>query len=163
MSSDITLSDLIPTIREVVNAGNEATFIPNGKSMRPFLEGGRDKIVLVKASFPLKKYDVPLYVRDDGSIVLHRVIKVTNTTDGPLYFFRGDNTWETEEGITNKHIVAMVSKFCRKGKWHSVKDKGYLFYCAFWCKTFSVRKFLFLSLSLFKRAVRKFIRIIKNK
>ncbi len=163
MSSDITLNDLIPTIREVVDAGNEATFIPNGKSMRPFLKGGRDKIVLVKAQFPLKKYDVPLYVREDGAIVLHRVIKVTNTKDGCLYFFRGDNTWETEEGITNENIVAVVSRFCRKGKWYSVKDKGYLFYSAFWCKTFPLRKFLFLTVSLFKRAVRKFIRIIKNK
>lgn len=163
MPSSITLNDLIPTIKEVVNSGNEATFVPNGESMKPFLHGGKDTIILKKPEFPLNKYDIPLYVRQNGTVVLHRIVKVKDTEKGRLYFLRGDNTWALEEGISAENIVAVVSKFRRKGKWYSVQDKNYRFYSVFWCKIFPIRKFIFFFITLPPRAVRKMARIIKHK
>lgn len=142
MSNQITLSDLIPTIREVVSRGQEATFIPYGISMKPMLTGGRDEIILIKPKFPLKPYDLPLYVRKNGMVVLHRVIRLNNKNGKCEYIMRGDNTWEDEYGIFEEDIVAVVSRFRRNGKWISADNSIYRFYAKWWHKCFGVRKLL---------------------
>ena len=48
-----------------------------GRSMEPMLKQGRDRVVIVPPVFPLKKYDIPLYKRDSGQYVLHRIINIT--------------------------------------------------------------------------------------
>ncbi len=140
MSSNITLRDLITTISEVVSRGQEATFIPHGNSMKPMLSNGRDEIILVKPTFPLKKYDLPLYLRQNGTVVLHRVVGIRTTDRGTEYILRGDNTYENEYGIRDKDVVAVVSRFCRRGKWVAVSDMSYRLYVRLWCGCFSLRK-----------------------
>lgn len=160
MPNNITIRDLIPTIKEVVDNGSEATFIPHGVSMQPMLYGGRDEIILVKPKFPLNKYDIPLYLRKNGTVVLHRIVKVTDTENGRRYFMRGDNTWELEEGIEEKDMVAVVSRFCRKGKWYSAQSRSYRLYSVLWCKLFPLRKAADFLCRLPFRAARKLKRMI---
>ena len=156
MPNNITLHDLIPTIKEVVDAGGEATFVPNGRSMKPMLYGGRDKIILKKPNFPLNKYDVPLYVRADGTVVLHRIVKVLDGENGRQYFMRGDNTWPLEKDIKEENIVAVLSRFCRKGKWYNADDKRHIAYAKMHCFLFPLRFFVFRCFDFLARQLKSF-------
>jgi len=162
LSSNIPLPHLIPTIKEVTDMGLEASFTPQGISMRPMLYGGRDEIVLIKPSFPLQKYALPLYLRKNGSVVLHRVIKVEKIDGRNSYTMRGDNTFENESGITDEQIVAVVTRFKRNGVWHSVDEKGYLIYSNVWFLLFPIRRLLKRAFSLCVRIVKKIKAVFKK-
>ena len=60
-----------------------------GNSMYPLIRQGKDVLIIKKCNTRLKKMDVPLYKRESGQYVLHRIIKV-NEND---YVIRGDNTY----------------------------------------------------------------------
>lgn len=162
MSSSISLYDLLPTIKDVVDKGKEVSFTPDGVSMRPMLYGGRDEIVLAKPEFPLKKYDLPLYVRKSGCIVLHRVVKVSLQKGQTLYTMRGDNTYLDEPGITEEQIVAVVTRFRRKGKWYGVTDSKYCSLIRLWCFIYPLRKTLRAIIRLPLRVIRKLKSLIKK-
>ena len=74
MKKNISMSDLLPFIEEAF--GRNTTFkIPiTGTSMNPYLVQGRDFVFIEKPVFPLEIGDIPLYRRDDGTFVLHRVV-----------------------------------------------------------------------------------------
>lgn len=109
-----------------------------GTSMRPLIRQGKD--VMIIKSFDncckLKKMDVPLYKRENGQYVLHRIIKVTK--DG--YVIRGDNTYSNEYGVTDSQILGVLSGVIRNGKEISVNSLGYRVYSYFWLYTYYIRK-----------------------
>lgn len=151
----IQLKELMPIIIEKINNDGSVIFTPNGSSMEPMLKGGRDSVVLSKATKKLKKYDLPLYQRNDGKYVLHRVIKVCKDD---TYTMRGDNQIYNEKGIKEKQIIAVVTSFTRKGKTYSVTSKKYHFYCIFW----GLFRYIRVLVSLFKRCLKKIICIFKK-
>ena len=53
--------------------GREVRFTPKGVSMRPFIEGGRDSVILRKNDV-VEVGDIVLAKLKDGRFVLHRVI-----------------------------------------------------------------------------------------
>ena len=68
-----------------------------GDSMLPILRQGKDLMVISrKPEDRLKKYDVPLYKRDNGQYVLHRILKVRKND----YIICGDNRTHIERNIT---------------------------------------------------------------
>ena len=83
------LAELMPLICEKLEEGREVTFSPHGSSMLPLLKEGRDTVTLAKPAGKLKKYDIPLYRRENGQFVLHRVVRV-----GDTYTCIGDNQFE---------------------------------------------------------------------
>ena len=134
-AAEIELDLLIPMIRERLAEGKSVTFTPYGVSMLPMLRPGRDTVTISPITGRLKKYDVPLYRRDCGKYVLHRVIKVEDT-----YTIVGDNHiwWETD--VRDDQMIAVVTSFCRDGKTISVQSLGYKIYCRFWHHTRFVRR-----------------------
>jgi hypothetical protein len=80
MPHQIANDILIPEMERMLNEGREVLFTPSGVSMRPFIEGGRDSVVLRRPSAPIRRGDILLArsVRQDGSetYVLHRVLRV---------------------------------------------------------------------------------------
>lgn len=109
-----------------------------GTSMRPLIRQGKD--VMIIKSFDncckLKKMDVPLYKRENGQYVLHRIIKVNK--EG--YVIRGDNTYSNEYGVTDSQILGVLSGVIRNGKEISVNSLGYKVYSYFWLYTYYIRK-----------------------
>ena len=83
-----------------------------GDSMLPLIRQGRDLLVIRRQTGRLKKYDVPLYRRDSGQYVLHRVLKVRDND----YVICGDNRWHRETGITDRHILGVLTAIIRDGK-----------------------------------------------
>lgn len=101
-----------------------------GDSMCPLIREGRDKVVISpKPQGRLSKYDVPLYRRDDGKYVLHRIMKVRKND----YLICGDNRYYLEEGIDDHHIIGVMTGIIRNGETLRVSDSRYRLYVVVWC------------------------------
>ena len=114
----------MPMMKEQLAAGKQIRFMPRGISMLPMLRQGIDSVILSPVSGKLKKYDLPLYQRENGKYVLHRIIKA-----GETYTCRGDNQFVNENGIRQNQMIALVTGFTRGEKEYSVTDWKYCFYC----------------------------------
>ena len=121
------LDTLMPLIQESLNNGQSVRFSPRGVSMLPMLRQGIDSVVLSPAPEILKKYDLPLYRRDDGKYILHRIVGA-----GTTYTCVGDNQFQLESGVRRDQILALVTGFYRGGTLHSVNEPAYRLYCRFW-------------------------------
>lgn len=109
-----------------------------GNSMYPLIRQGKDVLIIKKVNTRLKKMDVPLYKRESGQYVLHRIIKV-NEND---YTIRGDNTYYNETGIRDDQILGVLSGVIREGKEISVNSLSYKIYSYFWYYTYYLRKII---------------------
>ena len=134
---EISLEALYPMIRATLDSGKNVTFSPRGTSMLPMLRQGIDTVTLSPLPDTLKKYDLPLYRRDNGQFVLHRIVKVEGT-----YTCCGDNQYVKEPGIRDEQMLALVTSFTHKGKTVPVTHPGYGLYCRFWCMSRPPRHFL---------------------
>ena len=120
------------------------TFIVRGFSMRPFLEDGRDKVVLSPPREP-KIGDVVLAEISEKRYALHRVIKVENG----IYTMRGDGNplWMTEQ-FTQDKIIGIADGFIRKGKEVSTDSRKWKLYSATWNALKPLRRIL---LAIYRR------------
>lgn len=136
----VSLQELYPIIKEKLDNNGTVSLPITGTSMIPLLVWGRDSVDIVSCEKPLL-YDIIFYRRDDGHFVLHRI--VGENENG--YILCGDNQWNLEYGITQGHIVGVVTAITRNGKKFSVKNKAYCNYSKLWCKILPLRKyFLFI-------------------
>lgn len=137
------LKEWMPLIKESLENGKSVRFSPRGISMLPMLRQGIDTVVLSPLPEKLKKYDLPLYQRDDGKYILHRIVKVSDT-----YTCIGDNQFELEPGVRHDQMIALVTGFTRGDKEHHVTEPMYQLYCRVWH---------------YSRPVRSIIRKVKNR
>ena len=135
------------TFEEQLRETGKLIYTNKGDSMMPLIRQDRDLLVIVPAQGRLKKYDVPLYRRDDGKYVLHRILKVRRED----YVICGDNRWKKEYGISDRHIIGVLSAVVRDGKEVSVTDRRYRFYVHLWCGCFPVRAALIRAKDKLKR------------
>ncbi len=119
------MQELLPFIEEALNNNKTFTIPITGTSMLPLLVKGRDTVTIKKCETTLKKGDLPLYRRQDGSFVLHRVVSVE--ADG-TYTMCGDNQFLKEKGIAHTAIIGVVTAITRNGKTFSVDSKKYQLY-----------------------------------
>lgn len=117
----------MPLIRAQLAKGQSVQIGPRGTSMRPLLRQGIDAVVLSPLPEKLKKYDLPLYQRDDGQYVLHRIVKA-----GQTYTCIGDNQFELETGVREDQMIALATAVSRDGRIIRVSAPGYWLYCRFW-------------------------------
>ena len=126
-----------------------------GDSMLPLIRQGKDLVLISeKPEGRLKKYDVPLYKRDNGQYVLHRILKVREND----YVLCGDNRWQKETGISDRQIIGVLTAVIRNGKKLPTTDFRYRLYMHLWCDLFFVRAFLLWCLNNLKRIKRKLCR-----
>ena len=124
----------------------------SGISMYPMLRHRRDMIEVIPVTGPLKKYDVPLYRRSSGKLILHRIIKITR--DGK-YIIRGDNLDFKELDVTDDMIIGVLKGFYRNGKYYNCEtSRKYKFYI-FWMRVFFPVRVVFHKI---KPKLAKFIR-----
>lgn len=127
----------MPLAQQVIASGHAFKLSTTGTSMRPMLYQGDSTVEIVAAPEKLRKYDLPLYRRDNGQYVLHRVVGV-----GETYTCVGDNQFELEHGIRHDQIIGVVKSFTRKGKHWDTAELGYRVYCRFWHYTRLPRRLL---------------------
>ena len=131
------LDNLMPLFRERLEAGQKVKFSPRGVSMLPMLRQGIDCVILSPVPEKLRKYDLPLYRRDDGKYILHRIVKA-----GETYTCVGDNQFQLEHGVRQDQMIALVTAFTRGEKEISVENGGYRLYCRIWHHSRRLRHFL---------------------
>lgn len=135
----------LDTICEIANSGQEVSTVVSGGSMLPFLASGRDYVYLKKTETPPKKGDIVLFLRKDGSYILHRIRFIRK--DG--YYMIGDRQICTEGPITPSQIVAVTVKVRRKGKLITPKSFVWKFYRYIWLHTVKLRPLIFKIRSIF--------------
>lgn len=118
-----------------------------GTSMTPTLYSNRDVVHLVSVdSKPPKKYDIVLFKRTDGTVILHRIIK---TLPNNKLLINGDSQSWTEE-IEASQIIAVVKSYKRNNKNINCDTIGYKINSALWCSTRKIRPVLFKVSKIFK-------------
>lgn len=149
LEKELRLEELMPLIMERLAAGQNVRFSPRGTSMLPMLRQGHDSVVLSPVPERLKKYDLPLYRRDSGQYVLHRIVAV-----GDTYTCIGDNQCELEAGLRHDQMLAVVTAFSRGDREIKVTSLGYRLYCRIWHYSRGFRR-------LFRRAKGWLRRLLK--
>ena len=96
-------------------------FVPRGNSMWPTLKNKGQSVIVVKKQGRLDVFDVALYERADGQIVLHRVLEVTD--DG--YIMCGDSQFKKEH-VSEEAVFGVMTGFYRNRKYIECSDKKYI-------------------------------------
>ena len=148
-TKEVWLEQLMPIIRERLAAGKSVRFSPRGVSMLPMIRQGVDSVLLSPLPPKIKKYDLPLYQRDNGQYVLHRVVKV-----GQTYTCIGDNQFEFETDLRQDQMIAMVTMFTHGKKEIPVDRLSYRIYCRFWHYSRPVRYLLRKGIRWLRRHIR---------
>ena len=100
---------LIPKIADDIRQGYTVTLPLRGFSMRPYLEDGRDKALLVPVTSELRIGDVVLAEISDKRWALHRIGRIAGE-DITLY---GDGNFSPEY-IKRSDVIAIAAGFYRK-------------------------------------------------
>ena len=136
----VEMANLSPLIEEVLHSGGTVELTVTGNSMWPMLHHQVSRVRLAPVG-ELKKGDLPLYRRQNGAYVLHRILAVE--ADGS-YTCCGDNQWHLERGLQRAQMLAVVTEFNRKGeRWVSGNDRLYRLYTQFWMAARPVRRLIF--------------------
>lgn len=102
---------MIKKFEDIIDEQGQLVYTNVGDSMYPLIKP-RDLLVIKKVTAPLKKNDIPLYKRDSGQYVLHRIVKIKNGE----YYICGDNRAFIERGITDRHIIGVLTDIVREGR-----------------------------------------------
>ena len=137
---------------DVIKRDGRLVYTNVGDSMRPLIRQDRDILIIEKPQGRLKKYDVPLYKRDNGQYVLHRVLKVRPND----YVICGDNRYSKEYGITDGHIIGVLTAVVRDGKEMPITDWKYKAYVHLWCDLFPIRAVILKARNISQRLKRRY-------
>lgn len=139
---------LIPEVVRLLNEGHTVTMTVKGRSMRPFIENGRDKVLLTLPD-DIKVGDVVLAKTEEKGYVIHRLTKLDEASGQCV--LRGDGNLDLEHCHTDE-ILAKVVEFIRKKqqKRYSVKGRTWRIYSWWWMRLLPIRRYL---LGLHRRLV----------
>lgn len=135
------------TFEEILAEQGKLVYTNTGISMLPLLREHRDILVIApKPEGRLKLWDVPLFKRDSGQYVMHRVLWVRKHD----YVLCGDNQYILETGITDRHIIGVLEGVVRDGKMLPIRPTKehphvpfrYRLYVFLWCFFFPIRAVL---------------------
>ena len=140
---------LMPLMIEQLSEGRCVKFSPSGVSMEPMLRQGRDSVILSCVPKQLKKYDLPLYRRDNGQYIMHRIVKL-----GDTYTCEGDNQFVAEYGLRHDQMIAVVTAFERNGSVYSTDKLSYKLYRRLWHYTRPLRHFWKRGIGFLRRCLR---------
>ncbi len=113
--------------------------VTRGISMRPLFKTSRDMVIITPPPSEFKKYDVVLYTGAGNKYTMHRIIGF----DGDVLIIRGDNTYRRER-VPVSNVIGILTEFNRRGKHHTVEERGYKIYSRIWHYLYPVRHFLHL-------------------
>lgn len=130
----------LPQVVEILSEGHTVTLPLRGRSMRPFLEDGRDKALLEALSpADARVGDAVLAEISKGHFVLHRIVAI----DGDQVTLRGDGNLATES-CRLQDVKARVKAFFRKGRTTPDSTSGlkWRIYSWWWTRLLPLRRYL---------------------
>ena len=157
---DDTNSGIIHSgIEEELKKSGRLIYHNVGDSMLPLIREGRDLLVIERPgewndltsdshTDKLKRLDIPLYRRDNSkAYVLHRVLSVRKDD----YVICGDNRRHREYGISDRHVVGILTGIVRDGKEISLNGIPYRLYSHIWCDLFFIRAIVIFLRDMIRR------------
>ena len=139
VSDEVIMSEAIRLVGECISV----TFPVKGRSMLPFIVGGRDSVILEKP-IEIRKGDVVLaYVesenREDRRYVVHRIISL----DGDRVTLMGDGNLALHEYCNRGDVSAKVSLVVKpNGKKRSLDSFLFRFFAKVWFALLPFRRYL---------------------
>jgi hypothetical protein len=129
---------LIPEyFEDYLQRNKEVLFTPSGVSMRPFIEGGRDSVIMERVSKPPRKGDILLAqvttLCGNRTYVLHRLIRM----EGETYVLQGDGNLQGEERCRYGDLIGRVAAILTPSGKRKPLTRGFL-----WHALFPLRPFL---------------------
>lgn len=151
---DVTMGQLSPLMLSLLAEGTDIELTATGNSMRPLWHHRKDVVRLSAICVDdIKKWDVLLYTRADGSFVLHRVVKIGEKT----LDFLGDAQFLVEKNVPKENVVAKAVGHKRGGgKYRNLDGFGYKLYVFLWYNSRGIRYF-------FYRVYRKILKVFGAK
>lgn len=111
----------------------------HGTSMRPLLKEGKSLVQIEQKDGRYERGDVVLFRKEDGTLVLHRIIEVR----GSEYVLLGDHQYREKEMIQSSQIIGSVSTY-----WINEDSFAYRMYHAVWNGNLLVRRIVLALLRL---------------
>lgn len=115
--------------------------------MRPFLTEGKDRVV-IKSKKP-KKYDVILYERAGGDLILHRMLGIS----GSKYMVCGDREMHIEV-IDKSAVIGVMSHIERNGRFKNADNLPYIIWGRLW-GVMCIRKAILKTMKRISRILKK--------
>lgn len=143
------MASLSPLMEEILADGGTVELTVTGVSMQPMLLHRVSRVRLAPVG-ELGRGDIPLYRRNNGQFLLHRIVQT-----GETYTCCGDNQWQMEKGLRKDQMLAVVTAFSRRGdgQWTSCGNHVYRLYWNIWLAILPLRS---LAARAFRRLKRMF-------
>ncbi|MBQ7661671.1 MAG: S24/S26 family peptidase [Clostridia bacterium] len=108
----VNLKTMLPLLEAALEGGSTFRFFPNGTSMLPMIEPGKDEVVL-GAVDDVRVGDIFFYRRPSGQYVLHRLIDMPR---GGSLTFAGDGRYQSPEfGVQRAWLIAKLVAYYKDG------------------------------------------------
>lgn len=124
------------TPEEILAARGFYAAAVHGSSMHPLLAHLRDSVYIESAT-DFRRLDVVLFRRENGQLVLHRII---GKTDSGLIIC-GDNDFISET-VPRERIIGVMTEFSRNGRTIKTDDPLYRLYSRIWTASFPTKRLL---------------------
>ena len=140
----MTDKDIISEAIRLVEEGVSVTLPVDGRSMLPFIIGGKESVVLQRPRQP-QIGDVVLALAEDGRYVVHRIIRI----DGDHVTLMGDGNLVGTERCTIANIKALATHVVdAKGQMHQIDTPWRRRAAQLWWHLRPVRRYL---LAIYRR------------
>ena len=128
---------LAEEIRHLVREGRTVEIKAKGSSMRPFIRGGQDGIVLGPAH-AIRTGDILLCRITQKDYVIHRLIR----KEGERLILMGDGNLKGTEHCTADKVVAKVVRIVSRRRTLSCDSPRFRFLSFLWWRLLPVRRYL---------------------
>ena len=109
-----------------------------GTSMLPLLKEGKTLVeVESRNTKQFKKGDVVLYRKNDGTLVLHRIVKAGSDN---IFTVLGDHQYNNAEQVNSEQILAVMTGFITNGRHIDENTLWYRIYKRIWVGSLVLRR-----------------------
>lgn len=130
---------LIPELARLLREEKEVRFTPSGVSMRPFIEGDKDSVVLAPLTRTPRRGDILLakaVTQDERTAyVLHRVLRV----EAEKIVLQGDGNLSGEEYCSTDNIIGRVTRIERPNGKRKTLSRGIIWHLLQPCRPFLLK------------------------
>ena len=145
----MTDEQIIQEAVRLVQDGVSVTFPVKGRSMLPFIFGGRESVILQKPG-SLQRGQVVLAQVGPDRYVVHRIIKI----EPDRITLMGDGNICGTESCTPSNVLAIATHVVdEKGKRRTLESKGQMFKAKVWYRIRPLRRII---LAVLRRTCKKY-------
>lgn len=134
---------LVPELARLLAEEKEVRFTPSGDSMRPFIEGNRDSVILTALNRPPRRGDILLVhaMQPGGQVayVLHRLVRIEHDEQGELLVLQGDGNLQGEETCRTTDVIGRVHRIENPKGRAKLLTRGFIWHALLPCRGFLLK------------------------